>query len=103
MSTQWSLCGDTPPPVISPGVAQDGQAIAGSWFLLDWDAKTFHLSLIKKDIFRNFCSGDFMWLQTQGDPFKGLGKVFLLVRGVSFMPSVQVLAEAILRIRWKIL
>lgn len=37
-----------------------------------------------------------MWLQTQGDSFKGLGTVLLLKR-VNFMPSLWILGEAILR------
>lgn len=72
----------------------------GIWSsLLDLHSKRtlFPLQGDKKTFFRNDCSGDFMWLQTQGDAFKGLGIVFLLLKRVNLMPSVWVLGEAILR------
>lgn len=67
--------------------------------LLDLDSKRalFPPQGDEKTFFWNDCSGDFMWLQTQGNSFKGLGIVFLPLKRVNLMPSVWILGEAILR------
>lgn len=69
----------------------------GFWWSLYFERAIFQPEHGRKTFSRNYCSSDFMWLQTQGDPFKGLETVFLLPKRVNFIPSLWVLEEAILR------
>lgn len=51
----------------------------------------------KETFSRRYCSGDFMWLQTQGGSFEGLETVFLLLKRGNFITSLWFLKEVILR------